>query len=72
VQLNFNVKLFYLPYSEKNESVFESLKISSTEKRTLIVRPDKYISLVNDTVDTDIIDNYLRNVLMLTANAEES
>jgi hypothetical protein len=71
VQLNFNVKLFYLPYSEKNESVFESLKISSTEKRTLIVRPDKYISLVNDTVDTDIIDNYLRNVLMLTANAEE-
>lgn len=72
VQLNFNVKLFYLPYSEKNESVFKTLAISPKEKRTFMIRPDRFISLISDTVETDIIDNYLRNVLMMNANAEKS
>ncbi len=72
VQLNFNVKLFYLPYSEKNESIFNTLHVSPKEKRTFMVRPDRFISLISDTVETDIIDNYLRNVLMMNANAEKS
>ncbi len=71
VQLNFNVKLFYLPYSEKNEPIFKALGILEKEKRTLIIRPDKYISFVNDILETDIIDNYLRNVLLMNANAEK-
>lgn len=71
VQLNFNVKLLYLPYSENNDSVFTSLGIAPSEKRTVIVRPDLYISMINDTVETDIIDNYLRNVLLMNANAEK-
>ncbi|WP_017260139.1 thioredoxin domain-containing protein [Pedobacter arcticus] len=72
VQLNFNIKLFYLPYSEKNECIFETLDISPNEKRTLMIRPDKYISFVNDILETDIIDNYLRNVLLMHANAEKN
>lgn len=71
VQLNFNIKLFYLPYSEKNHSIFSNLGITEKEKRTLMVRPDKYISFVNDILETDIIDNYLRNVLLMNANAEK-
>nr|WP_294896415.1 FAD-dependent monooxygenase [uncultured Pedobacter sp.] len=72
VQLNFNIKLFYLPYSKRNDSIFHKLNISESERRTLIIRPDKYISMINDTVETDIIDNYLRNVLMMNANAEKA
>jgi hypothetical protein len=30
-------------------------------KKTIIVRPDKYIGLLNDGIDVDIIDNYLAN-----------
>lgn len=71
VQFNFNIKLFYLPYSEKNDPIFAGLKIGDNERRTLIIRPDKYISFVNDTVDTDIIDNYVRNILMISPNAEK-
>lgn len=71
VQLNFNIKLFYLPYTERNDPIFRELNISESERRTLVIRPDKYISMINDTVETDIIDNYLRNVLM-TVNAEKS
>lgn len=72
VQLNFDIKLFYLPYSEANDAVFRNLNVKESERRTLIIRPDKYICMINDTVETDIIDNYLRNVLMMNANAEKN
>lgn len=72
LQLNYSIQLFYLPPSEKNESIFKALDIPIGEKKTLIVRPDRYLSFVNDTVDLDIIDNYFRNVLFMKAKAEES
>ncbi len=70
VQLNFNIKAYYIPFSERNQELFKTLEISETEKRTLIIRPDKYICMINDTVETDIIDNYLRNVLMMIPDGE--
>ena len=70
LQLNYPIQLFYLPHSKKNESIFKSLHIPLGEKKTLIIRPDRYIAFVNDTVDMDIIDNYLRNVLLMKAKAE--
>jgi hypothetical protein len=30
-------------------------------KKTIIIRPDKYIGLLHDGIDVDIIDNYLAN-----------
>lgn len=71
VQLNFGIKLFYLPYSEANDLVFKELNIKAMERRTLITRPDRYICMINDTVETDIIDNYLRNVLMMNSDTEQ-
>lgn len=71
VQLNFNIKLFFLPFTERNEHLFKTLNMTPSEKKTLIVRPDKYVCLVNDTLETSIIDNYLRNVLMMIPNAEK-
>jgi len=63
LQLNYPIQLFYLPQSEKNESIFKALHIPLEEKKTLIIRPDRYLAFVSDTVDMDIIDNYLNNVL---------
>lgn len=71
IQLNFSIQLYYLPPSEKNEAIFKALDIPIGEKKTLIVRPDRYLAFVNDTVDMDIIDNYLRNVLLMKAKAEK-
>lgn len=70
LQFNFSIKLFYFPFTEKNESLFKNLNIAQSEQRTIVVRPDGFISLVNDTVDCDIIDNYLRNVLLMLPLAE--
>ena len=70
LQLNYPIQLFFLPQSEKNEAIFKALRIPLGEKKTLIIRPDRYIAFVNDTVDMDIIDNYLNNVLGMNAKAE--
>ncbi|TSJ43897.1 hypothetical protein FO440_06845 [Mucilaginibacter corticis] len=59
--LNF----FYLPPSEKNESVFEAFEISEGRKKALIIRPDLHIGFINDVVDIEMMDNYLVNVLGL-------
>jgi hypothetical protein len=71
LQLNYPIQLFYLPQSEKNESIFKALHIPLGEKKTIIIRPDRYIAFVNDTVDMDIIDNYLNNVLGMNAKAKD-
>ena len=71
LQLNYPIQLFYLPQSEKNEAIFEALHIPLGEKKTLIIRPDRYIAFVNDTVDMDIIDNYLNNVLGMNAKTKD-
>ena len=71
LQLNYPIQLFFLPQSEKNEAIFKALRIPLGEKKTLIIRPDRYIAFVNDTVDMDIIDNYLNNVLGMKAKAKD-
>ena len=71
LQLNYPIQLFFLPQSEKNEAIFKALRIPLGEKKTLIIRPDRYIAFVNDTVDMDIIDNYLNNVLGMNAKAKD-
>ena len=62
--LNF----YYLPPSAKNLQVFNAFEIRENQARSLIVRPDMHIGLMNDKVDMLLMDNYLRNVVGL-ANA---
>jgi 2-polyprenyl-6-methoxyphenol hydroxylase-like FAD-dependent oxidoreductase len=59
--LNF----YYLPPSAKNIEVFKTFEIAEGKKKALIVRPDMHIGFLNDVVDIDMMDNYLRNVLGL-------
>jgi hypothetical protein len=61
IQLNYPVQLFYLPWSKRNQELFTELNILEDMKKTIIVRPDKYIGLLHDGIDVDIIGNYLAN-----------
>ncbi|WP_304067666.1 hypothetical protein [Pedobacter glucosidilyticus] len=70
MQLNYPVKLYYLPPSEKNKPLFEFMGIKPDTKRTFIVRPDLYLGLIHDTIDVEVIDNYLKNVLGMKINHE--
>lgn len=65
IQLNYSVQLFYLPPSKKNQEVFDAFEIKEGERKTLIIRPDRYIGLIKDAIDIDIIDNYLKNLLLM-------
>ena len=68
IKSNFKINLFYLPSTEKNAAIFEFFSIYEGEKKTLIVRPDRYIGFINDRIELEIIDNYLRNVLFMHPN----
>jgi len=57
--LNF----YYLPYSAKNQRVFEAFEINPNRAKSLIIRPDMHIGFMNDKVDMVLMDNYLRNVV---------
>ncbi|MDB5111932.1 MAG: hypothetical protein JWR67_3046, partial [Mucilaginibacter sp.] len=57
-----NINFFYLPPSEKNKAVFEAFEIKKGQKKALIIRPDMHIGFINDVVDIDMMDNYLRNI----------
>jgi 2-polyprenyl-6-methoxyphenol hydroxylase-like FAD-dependent oxidoreductase len=59
------INFFYLPPSEKNNAVFEAFEIKKNQKKALIVRPDMHIGFINDVVDIDMMDNYLKNVVGL-------
>lgn len=65
IKSNYKLNLFYLPSTEKNASIFEFFSIYEGEKKTLIIRPDRYIGLINDRIELEIIDNYLSNVLFM-------
>ena len=64
VTLNF----FYLPPSAKNQGVFDTFEIKENQAKSLIVRPDMHIGFINDKVDMVLMDNYLRNLIGITAS----
>jgi hypothetical protein len=70
IQLNYPVQLFYLPWSKRNQELFTELNILEDMKKTIIVRPDKYIGLLHDGIDVDVIDNYLANFVNMKEKAK--
>lgn len=56
--LNF----FYLPPSIVNLEVFNMFEVKKDQTKALIIRPDMHIGFINDTVDMNLMDNYLVNV----------
>ncbi|MBD3748977.1 MAG: hypothetical protein IE931_05730 [Sphingobacteriales bacterium] len=65
IQLHYPIQLYYLPHTERNQSIFDYFKIRKGEKKTLIVRPDRFIGLLHDAIDIDTIDNYLQNFILM-------
>jgi 2-polyprenyl-6-methoxyphenol hydroxylase-like FAD-dependent oxidoreductase len=59
--LNF----YYLPPSGKNLAVFDAFEASPHAQKAIIVRPDMYIGYISDTTDLGMMDNYLRNVVLV-------
>lgn len=72
IQLNYQIQLYYLPHTERNQSVFDYFKMRKGEKKTLIVRPDRFIGLLHDAIDIDTIDNYLQNFMLMFKKDEKS
>lgn len=65
------INFFYLPPSAKNTKVFEVFEIKKGQKKALIIRPDMHIGFMNDVVDIDMMDNYLRNIVGISRGKED-
>ncbi|QQL49454.1 FAD-dependent monooxygenase [Mucilaginibacter ginkgonis] len=63
--LNF----FYLPYSTRNDGVFNAFEIKAGHIKTLIIRPDNYIGLIADSADLGIVNNYLINTALINSKS---
>jgi 2-polyprenyl-6-methoxyphenol hydroxylase-like FAD-dependent oxidoreductase len=62
VSYPFNLNFYYLPPSERNQHVFDSFEIKKNGKKALIVRPDMHIGYMNDIVDIELLDGYLKQI----------
>lgn len=59
----FNLNFYYLPPSERNQHVFDYFQMQEKSKKSIIVRPDMYIGYMNDVVDIELIDGYLKQTV---------
>jgi 2-polyprenyl-6-methoxyphenol hydroxylase-like FAD-dependent oxidoreductase len=57
--LNF----YYLPPSARNQPVFDAFEVTQPYQKTLIIRPDMHIGLINDGIDMEIIRKYMDDVV---------
>ncbi len=55
-----SLNFYYLPYSKRNKHVFSYFEINETQKLSIIIRPDMHIAYINDVVDIELIDTYLK------------
>jgi hypothetical protein len=62
IKLNypFDLNFFYLPYSPKNQHLFNCFEMGEHQRKILIVRPDMHIGYTNDIVDVDLVEGYLQ------------
>jgi 2-polyprenyl-6-methoxyphenol hydroxylase-like FAD-dependent oxidoreductase len=64
---NLTLNFFHLPPSDKNQHVLDSFEVRPGQRKALIIRPDMYIGYMNDIVDIEMMDTYLRDVIGFTA-----
>jgi 2-polyprenyl-6-methoxyphenol hydroxylase-like FAD-dependent oxidoreductase len=57
------INFYYLPPSTKNQQVFDVFEVGKGQHKSLLVRPDMHIGFMNDAIDLNRMDNYLRNVV---------
>ncbi|MFD2161365.1 FAD-dependent monooxygenase [Paradesertivirga mongoliensis] len=59
LDLNF----FYLPYSERNQPLFDCFEMNETSKKAIVVRPDMHIGYINDVVDVELLAGYFQEIV---------
>lgn len=57
------INTYYLPFSSKNEAVFDAFEVIDSEKKMILVRPDGYIGLIADGVDLLLLKRYFEQVV---------
>jgi len=55
--------LYYLPYSERNQQVFQAFEVGPANTKIVLIRPDMYIAYINDMLNVSLIDTYMEEVL---------
>lgn len=62
---NYNgyINFYYLPPSARNQQVFDAFEVGKGQHKSLLVRPDMHIGFMNDAIDLDRMDGYLRDVV---------
>ncbi|MGV3763212.1 FAD-dependent oxidoreductase [Parapedobacter sp.] len=55
--------LYYLPYSDRNEGVFQAFEVRPTNTKITLIRPDMYIGYINDMLNVSLIDTYMEEIL---------
>lgn len=58
-----HIHLFYLPFSPRNQSIFQTFNITRAKRKMVLVRPDMHIACLHDDVNTSLIDTYMTEVL---------
>jgi hypothetical protein len=57
------INFFHLPPSNTNWHIFDAFEVKAGMRKALIIRPDMHIGYLNDVVDIEMMNNYLRNVV---------
>ena len=55
--------LYYLPFSSRNQSVFDAFEVKSDGTKILLIRPDMHIGYINDMLNVSLIDTYMQEVV---------
>jgi len=58
-----HMHLFYLPYSKKNQQVFEAFEVQSERNKMVLIRPDMHIAYIHDVISANLIDTYMTEVM---------
>lgn len=55
--------LYYLPYSSRNQAVFDVFEVKPEGTKSILVRPDMYIGYINDMLNVSLIDTYMEEII---------
>lgn len=55
--------LYYLPYSVRNQPVFDAFESAPGEAKLILIRPDMYIAYINGMLNVNSIDTYMEEVI---------
>jgi len=54
---------YYLPYSLRNQQVFDTFEVKPDGTKIILVRPDMHIGYINDMLNISLIDTYMEEVI---------